>query len=69
MDDQEVAEAQNLMVGVAGWKSLQEWTSLQIGNRDHLRLMVEEEQERKEVRRRDEEDSYKTVSCGVICYI
>ena len=27
------------------------------------------EQERKEVRRRDEEDSYKTVSCGVICYI
>ena len=49
MEDQEVAEAQNLMVGVAGWKSLQEWTSLQIGNRDHLRLTMEEGQERKKV--------------------
>ena len=44
-----MAEAQNLMVGVVGWKSLQEWTSLQIGNRDHPRLTVEERQEQKEV--------------------
>ena len=39
-------------------------TSVRPGKTDE-----ELEQERKEVRRRDEEDSYKTVSCGVICYI